>query len=279
MKTYLSPALLLLLASCHSDPPAGTTAPPPAASAAATGAPATPAGAPADTLAVADSVGHQLAILQLRPSTQADFAKLPAGPLPARPSDDERPASLSHVPDAPLPTDGRVQRRGELLVLRPAQGPAVTLKPEPAAEDGPEGKEIGYYYWGSLPQVHQWVVDVATDEGPAVLLVDQRTGRRTHLLGAPSASPDGRYLLSVCEDVTSGGTPTDISLYRCGSGAPQLIWSRDPQRWGPRAARWRDARHVVLLQAHPDADPQADVATAATRVPLTYAELELPAQP
>jgi hypothetical protein len=278
MKPYLGSALLLLLASCRPDQPASNTADPPSppAAPATTGAPAS---VPVDTLAVADSVGHRLGILQLRASTKADFTKLPAGPLPARPSDDERPESLSHVPDAALPPDGRVQRRGELLVLHPAQGPAVTLKPEPAAEDGPEGKEIGYYYWGSLPQVHQWVVDVATDEGPAVLLVDQRTGHRTHLLGAPSASPDGRYLLSVCEDVTSGGTPTDISLYRCGSGAPQLIWSRDPQRWGPRAARWRDARHVVLLQAHPDADPQADVATAATRVPLTYAELELPAQP
>jgi hypothetical protein len=276
MKLHLGPALLMLLVSCRPDQPASNAGGPPPSAASTTNASTS---APPDTLAVADSVGRRISILQLRPSTKFDFSKLPAGPLPARPSDDERPESLSHVTDAPLPTDSRVQRRGELLILHPAQGPAVTLKPELASEDGPEGKDIGYYYWGSLPQVHQWVVDVATDEGPAVLLVDQRTGRRTHLLGAPSTSPDGRYLLSVCEDMTSGGTPTNLSLYRCGSGAPQLVWSRDPQRWGPRAARWRDARHVVLLQAHPAADPNADVATAATRVPLTYAELELPAQP
>jgi hypothetical protein len=277
MKLHLSPVLLLLLASCRPDEPARTTAAP--QSPAATSAAATPAVAPTDTLAVADSVGHRVGILQLRPSTQAAFAKLSPGPLPARPSDDERPESMANTPDAPLPTDGRVQRRGDLLILRPAQGPAVTLKPEAASEDGPEGKDIGYNYWGSLPVAHQWVIDVATDEGPAVLLVDQRTGRRTNLLGEPSVSPDGRYLLSVCEDMTSGGTPTNLSLYRCGSGAPQLVWSRDPERWGPRTARWRDARHVVLLQAHPDMDPNADVATAATRVPLTYAELQLPAQP
>jgi hypothetical protein len=277
MKSSLYPALLLLLASCQPDQPASTTAvsqsPP------ATSVSSGRSVAPSDTLAVTDSVGHRIGILQLRASTKAAFTQLPAGPLPARPSDDERSQSLAHVPDAPLPTDGRVQRRGDILTLHPSQGPAVTLKPEPTSEDGPEGKDIGYYYWGSLPQVHQWVVDVMTDEGPAVLLVDQRTGRRTNLLGAPSVSPDGRYLLSVCEDVTSGGTPTDLSLYRCGSSGPQLVWSRDPQRWGPRAARWRDARHVVLLQAHPDQDPEADVATAATRVPLTYAELELPAHP
>lgn len=271
MKTYFLPALLLLTARCQSDQPAASPPPP----SAPTIARAAPAGI-TDTLAVADSVGHRVAILRLLPSTKAAFAKLPAGLLPARPSDGE---SQTNVPDAPLPTDGRVQRRDELLVLHPAQGPAVTLKPEPTPADGPEGKDIGYYYWGSLPQAHQWVIDVANDGGPAVLLVDQRTGRRTSLLGAPSISPDGRYLLSVCEDMTSGGTPTEISLYRCGNAAPQLVWSRDPQRWGPRAARWRDAHHVVLLQAHPDADPAADVATAATRVPLTYAELELPAKP
>ena len=268
MKAYFLPALILLMARCQPDQPVATTPPP----SLPTTARAAPAGI-ADTLAVADSVGHRVAILQLRPSTEAAFARLPAGPLPPRPSDVE---NMLNVPDAPLPTDGLVQRQGNLLILHPAQGPAVTLKPEPASEDGPEGKDAGYYYWGSLPQAHQWVVDVLTDEGPQVLLVDQRTGRRTYLLGAPSVSPDGRYLLSVCEDMTSGGTPTDLSLYRCGSGAPQLVWSRDPQRWGARAARWRDAHHMVLLQAHPDADPQADVATAATRVPLTYAELELP---
>lgn len=272
MKAYLSPALLLLLASCQPDQPTATA--PPSATQPAVPASATPTGL-ADTLAVADSLGHRVAILQLRPSTQAAFAKMPAGPLPTRPSDVE---NQSKAADAALPADGRVQRQGERLVLRPAQGPAVTLTPV-ASPDGPEGNDNAYYYWGSLPQAHQWVIDVATDEGPAVLLVDQRTGRRTSLLGAPSVSPDGRYLLSVCEDVTSGGNPTEISLYRCGSDAPRLLWSRDPQRWGPRSARWRDARHVVLQQALPDPDPSADVATAAGRVPIRYAELELPAKP
>jgi hypothetical protein len=277
MKTHLLPALLLLLASCNPDKPAtsSATAQQPPADPAASPATATTTAA-ADTLAVTDSLGRRVAILQLRPSTEAAFKKLPAGPLPTRPSD---VVNQLNAPDATLPADGRVQRRGELLILNPAQGPAVTLKPEPSSEDGPEGRNIGYYYWGSLPLAHQWVVDVATDEGPAVLLVDQRTGRRTMLLGAPSVSPDGRYLLSVCEDMTSGSEPTDLSLYRCGNGTPQLVWSRDPQRWGPRVARWRDARHVVLQQALPDADPHADVSTAAGRVQLTYAELELPAQP
>lgn len=270
MKSSFLPALLLL-ASCNPDKPATTVA---TRQQPASGQPAAPA-ASADTLVVADSLGHRVGILQLRPSTPAAFEKLPVGPLPARPSDRE---SQSNIPDAPLPADGRVQRQGELLLLRPAQGPVLTLKPVPSP-DGPEGNDNAYYYWGSLPAAHQWVVDVATDEGPAVLLVDQRTGRRTSLLGAPSVSPDGRYLLSVCEDVISGGSPTEISLYRCGSGAPQLVWARDPRRWGPRAARWRDARHVVLQQALPAADPTADVATAAGQVRLTYAELELPARP
>ena len=107
-----------------------------------------------------------------------------------------------------------------------------------------------------------------------MLLVDQRTGRRTDLLGAPALSPDGRYLLSVCEDVASGGTPTDLSLYRVDGAAAQLVWRRASADWGPHYARWRDARHIVLAQAH--ADPSGDV-MASTKLPLTYVELELPA--
>jgi hypothetical protein len=272
MKSYLSPALLLLLASCQPDTPASnpaTTAPTSPATTAAQ------ANSSPDTLHVADSLGRQVDVLRLRPSTAAEFAKLPVGPLPARPTDQENQSTVS---DAPLPTDGRIKRQGEQLVLRPAQGATVTLTPVPSP-DGPEGNDNAYYYWGSLPQAHQWVIDVATDEGSGVLLIDQRTGRRTSLLGAPSVSPDGRYLLSMCEDVISGGTPTNLSLYYCGNGAPKLLWSRDLTAWGPRAARWRDAHHVVLQRAHANADPNADVATAAEQVKVTYVELELTEQP
>ncbi|MBF9220451.1 hypothetical protein [Hymenobacter ruricola] len=275
MKYYA--AFALLLVACQPDQPAATTKP---ATAAPSNAAEPSARPPADTLHVADSLGHPAGVLRLRPSTKAAFDQLRAAdPLPQRPAEREEAAVASgqKAPanlDAPLPADGRVQRRGETLVFRPAQGPAVTLRPVPSSPDGPEGNDIGYAYWGSLPAAHQWVVDVTTDEGPAVLLLDQRTGRRTDLLGAPALSPDGRYLLSVCEDVASGGTPTEMSLYRVDGPIPQLVWNRALGDWGPRYARWRDARHVVLALAH--AAPSGDVAEGAG-LPLTYAELELPA--
>jgi hypothetical protein len=96
-------------------------------------------------------------------------------------------------------------------------------------------------------------------ESAGTVLVDQRTGRRTSLLGAPSVSPDGRHLLSMCEDVTSGGTPTDLSRYRCRPLArcpPRGAAASPPQRRLP--GRRSHGRH-----------PRAP----------TYAELELPAQP
>ncbi|MBO2008803.1 hypothetical protein [Hymenobacter negativus] len=276
MKYYA--ALALLLAACQPDKPTATTtgsATPPAGDTASP----TAAGVAADTLQVADSLGHFVGVAQLRPSTKAAFDQLRStDPLPLRPAEREENAAASGQPipanlDTPLPTDGRVQRQGETLVFRPAQGPAITLRPVPSP-DGPEGNDNAYAYWGSLPAAHQWVVDVSTDEGPAVLLVDQRTGRRTNLLGAPALSPDGRYLLSVCEDVASGGNPTEISLYQVSGSAPQLLWNRTLVDWGPRRARWRDARHVVLEQAH--SDPGGDV-VASTKLPLTYVEMELPA--
>lgn len=265
MKRYFAAALLL--SACQPDSPATTPPPtPPAGSTRAATAAAT------DTLQLYDSLGRAAGVAQLQPSTAAAFTQLRANdPLPDRPSDAENATMTS---DAPLPTDGRVQRRGELLVLRPTQGPVVTLRPVPSP-DGPEGNDNAYLYWGSLPTAHQWVIDVFTDQGPATLLVDQRTGRRTSLLGRPSASPDRRYLLSVCEDIGSGSNPTNLSVYRCGPDALTLIWTRDLVEWGPRQARWRDARRVVLEQAHPS--PGGDV--LATPPPLTYAELELPATP
>jgi hypothetical protein len=36
---------------------------------------------------------------------------------------------------------------------------------------------------------------------------------------------------------------------------------------------------MVLQQAHPNTNPSANVATTASRILLTYTELELPAQP
>ena len=85
MKRYFAAALLL--ASCRPDQPASTTAEAPAAASAAASAPAataaSPAAVPTDTLHVADSLGHPLGVLRLRPSTQAAFGKLSAA-LPAR---------------------------------------------------------------------------------------------------------------------------------------------------------------------------------------------------
>lgn len=103
------------------------------------------------------------------------------------------------------------------------------------------------------------MVDVSTDGGPAVLLVDQRTSQRTGLLGALALSPDGHYLLSVREDVASGGTLTEIGLYRADGFVPQLVWHRALVDWRPRHARWRYAHLVVLQQAH--TDPGGDVLT------------------
>ncbi len=93
------------LPACQPDQPTDTAARQ-QVSPAASAAESTLAAAAADTLHVVDSLGHRVGILRLFPSTEAAFAKLPAGPLPARPSDQ------ANVPDAPQPADGRVQCQG-----------------------------------------------------------------------------------------------------------------------------------------------------------------------
>ena len=271
MKRYLLP-LALLPAACHPDQPAATAPPTaaPTSTATATTSPASPVAA-GDTLRLYDSLQHLAGVVRLRPSTRAAFDALRANdPLPTRPSEAQNAA------DAPLPADHRVRRQGNRLVFRPSQGPAVTLTPKPGSDEGPQGLEIGYYYWGSLPASHQWVVDVVGDEGGSTALIDQRTGRRTDVLGYPAVSPDGRYLLSTTEDVASGGLPTALTLYHLRDG--QLgaqVWTRDLTEWGPYRARWRDARHVLLERHYP---PQDGLITSPASPP-TFDELELPARP
>jgi hypothetical protein len=224
-----------------------------------------------DTLRLYDSLLHLAGVARLRPSTRAAFDALQAAdPLPARPSDAQK------ATDASLPADGRVRRRGESLVFQPTQGLAVTLTPKPSSDAGPQGDDIGYYYWGSLPAAHLWVVDVVGDEGGSTALLDQRTGRRTDVLGHPAISPDGHYLLSSTEDVQSGALPTALTLYRLHDGqlgAP--VWTRNLTEWGPYRARWRDARHLLLERHYPAKDGTVTSPPPAS----TFDELELPAQP
>ncbi|MGI4870923.1 MAG: hypothetical protein ACRYFX_07065 [Janthinobacterium lividum] len=261
MKYLLLPAALLLVA-CHSDTPATATS---------------LRSADADRFSAYDTL-HVAGdgVLHLKPITEAAFRRVP--------EDTTYKADY----EATLAADtGRVRRQGTDLILRPAQGPAVTLRNKQEKVEMPDGQgsynlaTATYYYRGPLPGTHQWLVDI-NELYPAhfgsheryhtyYCLIDQRTGRQTKLVSFPVVSPDGRYLLCAAsglyEDLGLEG-PAGLQFVQLGPGAPRPCWLRNPRHWGPDAPRWAGPRTVVLEQAR--------LLPNGHDAPSTYVELTLP---
>lgn len=253
----LTVSLLLGNAACQPDSSPAQEKP------AAVPSPARPATTsaanPADTLHLP---GGQ--VVQLRPSTAAEFNRLPASGLPDMPND----------PSAePLAAaQGKVRRQGLDLFLPFPQGGEVKLSSTPDAESTLQNAEgVKYMYWGRLPAAHQWVVRAWYWESSGTVLVDQRTGRRLDLIGAPVASPDGRRVL-LCSPGLGGGDQANLlELVEIDAGGPCLRWRREPASWEPEEARWAGSNRAILKLRHLNA--QGEMPDDA---PETYAELTIP---
>lgn len=273
MKRYL---LLLLLpaAACHPDQPVTTDAP--AAQVAPTSPPPPPAASPAfttptgrlrsgdtnqptdhDTLRVPGG-----GVLYLKPSTAAAF--------------EQAPTELTGEADKRLTTNGPVRRVGNDLLLQPTSGPVVkftTRRTTATSSNAEISQQAESRYLGQLAQAHLWVVQTDSATKHVTTLVDQRTGRRTTVIGQPAAAPDGQYLLSTRSDQGNDGSDESAvgtQLYRLTPAGPRLLWTRLTQRWGSSEARWLGPRTVLLKQEYEAADQEADAP------PATYVQVELP---
>ncbi|GAB3637360.1 hypothetical protein GCM10027422_29500 [Hymenobacter arcticus] len=245
MKKSFRLAVLLLLAStaCRPDAPATEqatlpAAPMPAAKPSAAAAASAAAASPADTLHLP---GGRVA--QLRPSTAEAFNKLSVSGLPDLANDPK----AERLPAAP----GQVRRLGLDLFLQPAQGSAAKLSSTPEAEFTLEnGKGVKYMYWGNLPAAHQWVVRAWYWESDGTVLVDQRTGRHLELMGAPVASPDGRFVLLTSPGLGGGDQANLLTLVEITADGPHLRWQREPTAWEPVTARWAAPSRVIIERRH-----------------------------
>ncbi|UOQ54636.1 hypothetical protein [Hymenobacter cellulosivorans] len=265
LSTYWVVALLLLSSCSQDQPVATTTSPtPPAPDTASTAT--VPIAAPAAVLSSADVVkatGHDTLrtttgqVITVQPADLAAWQRARPDALPALPDSVDAP-SLAQ-------TGGRVQRSGLNLTLTAANGRTVVLKNDTTdTEDA-----IAYLYWGELPSVHQWVVNVWLWEGRYVVLIDQRTGQRTDIWGQPAASPDGRYILASSYDLAAAFDANGLQLLRLGTKGPKVIWQRELHNWGPAEARWRPDGTVVVKQGFGPTEEGTDL-------PPRYVTLSLP---
>ncbi|MCB2378923.1 hypothetical protein LGH70_15085 [Hymenobacter sp. BT635] len=255
---------LALLASCGHDQPAVTETTPTAPETPAAG-PATVA-APVPVLTSADVVtatDHDTLrtsdgqTVSVQRTTLAVWQKAQPDPLPALPDSVDSPTIAQ--------TGGRVQRLGQALTFKAANGRTVTLQ-----NDTTDGEDaVVYMYWGSLPKAHQWVANAWLYEGRAVVLIDQRTGQRTNIWGHPSTSPDGQYILASSSDLVATFDPNGFQLLQIRPGGPQLVWQRELANWGPAAVRWRADGSAVVKQEFGPTESGADL-------PPRYVSLRLP---
>ncbi|UOQ73884.1 hypothetical protein [Hymenobacter cellulosilyticus] len=259
---------LVLLSSCSQDQPAATTAEAPPA-AAPTPAATPPPPAPAVGLTSADVVkatGHDTLrmrtgqVVAVQPANLATWQQTKPDALPAPPDSVDSPTMAQ--------TGGRVQRTGLNLTFRAANGRTVVMQDDTTDSEN----AVAYLYWGQLPAVHQWVVNVGLWEGRYVVLIDQRTGKRTDVWGRPIASPDGRYILASNADLAAAFDPNGLQLLQLTANGPKLMWQRELINWGPTEARWRPDGTVVVQQEFGPTEAEADL-------PPRYVTLRLPLAP
>lgn len=258
---------LVLLGSCSQDQPAATTASPPPPGPDTASTVTAPVAAPPAVLTSADVVratGHDTLrtatglIISVQPTDLAAWQQARPDVLPAPPDSADAPGLAQ--------TGGRVQRQGLNLTFKAANGRTAVLKNDTTdSEDA-----IAYLYWGELPNVHQWVVNVGLWEGRYVVLIDQRTGQRTDIWGQPAASPDGRYILASSYDLAAAFDANGLQLLQLGPKGPKLVWQRELNNWGPADVRWRPNGTIVVKQGFGPTEEGADL-------PPRYITLQLPA--
>jgi hypothetical protein len=125
-----------------------------------------------------------------------------------------------------------VSRQVRQLVLQPQQGSTVILTNTLLGASN----AIEYVYLMAMPEIAHWLVEAwAGGEALQYILVNQRTGQRTWLLGYPVVAPGARWLACSSTVMTHGTsglmiwrvTGNDkLSLYykQVGSGFPEIKW-------------------------------------------------------
>jgi hypothetical protein len=101
---------------------------------------------------------------------------------------------------------GRAKRMGDALSLKLANGKSLKLSSQPKnCELDNVDHCVIYRFVADLPTRHAYLVDEGYYEGGDILLIDDRTGRRTVLPGIPIFGPTSQELISIDNCVAYGG--------------------------------------------------------------------------
>ncbi|GEP97931.1 hypothetical protein [Chitinophaga cymbidii] len=137
--------------------------------------------------------------------------------------------------------EGLVERRGDSLVFRLDNGQEKTLVNNLSDNDD----YAEYHYQGYIPQLRHWVVYNGGYEWFSYDLVSKSDGKMLSTIGIPQLSPDGKHFICSNSDLIAGFTENGFELYEYRQGKIFLVQSRQLNKWGPVAIKWKHAGQLL----------------------------------
>jgi hypothetical protein len=154
-------------------------------------------------------------------SRQTEDARLRAELTRPPPRGNPEPGALAE-------SNGRARRRGNVLILRTDRAGEIRLRSnDKACMDDDEGRCVWYRLVADLPSRHAYLVEQGLYEDGNTLLIDDQTGRRTILPGAPLFSPDSQELISAACHIQSV-CDHDLEIWKRQGDHFVFEWGHDP---------------------------------------------------
>ena len=156
---------------------------------------------------------------------------------------------------------GRVQRSGDDLILRFANGRVMTFhNDDKGCEDGLDHCD-GFVLAADLPQFHWLLVNERLYEGENLFLFDDQTGGRTQIPFWPVFSPDGQRMLFLNDDVSDSFPGDNLEIWRREGTRAVREWADNPSEsdtgvppdFGPYHAEvqnWRGDHISLIFSTH-----------------------------
>ena len=107
-----------------------------------------------------------------------------------------------------------------------------------------------YDYRFYIPQMSFFVVRANLEEGGEYVLINDKTGAITKIVGYPRPAPGYRHLLTVNADLEAGFEFNGFQLWSYTDNGFEKILERDLRDFAPLTARWLDKQTVEVL-VHP----------------------------
>lgn len=133
-----------------------------------------------------------------------------------------------------------IKREGNELSVKLKNGEWLSL------ENNVEFDEVGHSFEFYFKEFGFHSIRVQWGEGNGYKLVNTTSGEIINLIGRPYFSPNGKYLISLGNDIEAGYSINGFQLLRHEKGKITEIGRFQPSSWGCNSALWLSNDSLVL---------------------------------